>query len=112
MSTINNVVSMMYPSYLPVQGTNALVMSKPPLVTLQLANLICETDDEGNSTPLLGWINSFNANPDLSMGMFTIGGNLFPKVYNATLDFTPQHLRNLAFNKNEEVPRGTFPYGG
>lgn len=115
MQKINKLTRMLYPSYTkpPTKsdGTrvvNALVLSKAPLVKLQLANLIQE-NDEG----LLGWIGTWSANPVLEMGMFTGTGNkLFPKVYTATLDFTPQHTQNLAFNAVDNGNPVKFPFSG
>ena len=45
--------------------------------------------------------------------MFTPSAGMFyPKVYNATLDFTPQHRQDLAFNKGASGNPAKFPYDG
>jgi hypothetical protein len=104
---INRVSRMLYPSYTG-SDSNALVLSKVPLVTIQFGNLLHE-----NNGPLLGWIGSWSANPVLEMGMFTPSkGKFFPKVYNATIDFTPQHKQDLAFNAGQNGNPTKFPYDG
>ena len=107
MEMINRVSRMLYPSYAGTTS-NALVLSKVPLVTIQFGNLLQE--DGG---PLLGWIGAWSANPVLEMGMFTPSpGMFFPKIYNASLDFTPQHKQDLAFNTGSAGNPVKFPYSG
>jgi len=107
---INMVTRMLYPSYSST-GTNALVLSKAPLVEIKFGNLIQEQN--GSDNFLLGWIGTWAANPALDMGMFTPkAGEFLPKVYNATLDFTPQHRQDLAFNKGTAGNPNKFPYDG
>jgi len=102
---INKMTRMLYPSYSGA-GSNALVLSKAPMVTIQFANLIQE---EGR--PLLGWINSWSANPVLDMGMYTPEVGVFlPKIYEASIDFTPQHKQDLAFNAGENSKPVNFPF--
>lgn len=97
----------------PEVTTNALSLAKSPLVRLKFANLIQNHKGDG----LLGWINSFSANPVIDMGMFYEGDKLYPKVYNATIDFTPQHEFDLGFKSSDGTGINTesfasFPYGG
>lgn len=108
MNNVNTLTNMLYPTYSQItQESNALSLSKAPLVEIQYANLIQE-----NGGPLLGWISSFSANPAIDMGMFTEGGSLFPKVYNASLTFNPQHKSQLGFTKNQTTGQAKFPYDG
>ena len=93
-----------------VTSGNALVLSKSPLVEIKFANLI--QDPAGKDNFLLGWIGTWSANPVLDMGMYTPEPGLFlPKVYNATLDFTPQHRGDLAFGATSKT-KAKFPCGG
>jgi len=131
LGSINSVKQFMYPAYSSVGGTktsaNALSLAKSPLIRLKFANLI---DGIGNKG-LLGWINSFSATPVIDMGMFNSDKKLFPKVYNVTLDFTPQHEFDLGYkteikktkNKDGKTTESTitkeiddnftkFPYDG
>jgi len=123
-NVINAVTDMLYPSYNDVsvanftkkaegqddqliRSGNALILSKSPLVEIKFANLIQE---EGGF--LLGWITAWSANPVLEMGMFTPNaGEFLPKVYNATINFTPQHRKDLAYNRDATV-NAKFPYDG
>lgn len=117
-TALNTITHMLYPSYSDVSelngGTsrngNALILSKSPLVEIKFGNLI--SDQSGKDKFLLGWISSWSANPVLEMGMLTPKpGEFLPKVYNATLDFTPQHRSDLAFNSKEAI-KAKFPYDG
>lgn len=115
---INKLKQMMYPVYSSNTennaSTNALSLAKSPLVRLKFANLIQAESKKG----LLGWINSFSATPVMDMGMFNEEGKLYPKVYNATIDFTPQHEFDLGFkvSGSSTTPIDSnftsFPYGG
>lgn len=121
LTKINEVKQFMYPAYhtniAPPAGSvvtrNALSLAKSPLVRLKFANLIQNGDDK---TGLLGWIGSFSATPVIDMGMFNAAQQLFPKVYNVSLDFTPQHEYDLGWNStgnNPVDPKFTkFPYDG
>lgn len=126
-SKINAVSAMLYPSYsdvgagnfqtsageddvISVTSGNALVLSKAPLVEIKFGNLL--QDGSGKDNFLLGWIGTWSANPVLDMGMYTPrSGVFYPKVYNATLDFTPQHRGDLAFNSTSKT-KSKFPYDG
>lgn len=116
MKNVNTLTNMLYPSYKPIVGqisSGALSLSKAPLVEMKFANLIQEDANDGF---LLGWISSFSANPAIDMGMFTEGGEsekkLFPKVYNASLTFNPQHREQLGFTPPNKTGRANFPYDG
>jgi len=95
-----------------VTTTNALSLSKSPLIRIKLANLIQNQGGEG----LLGWIGSFSATPVIDMGMFNESKNLFPKVYNVSIDFTPQHEFDLGYKSDGKmIETGKFiqfPYIG
>jgi hypothetical protein len=110
LTNINSVKQFMYPAYSSVGGektsANALSLAKSPLIRLKFANLIDGVGKKG----LLGWINSFSATPVIDMGMFNSNQNLFPKVYNVSLDFTPQHEFDLGYTteiKTKENDDGT-----
>lgn len=110
MKKVNTLTNILYPSYKSIPGqtsSNALSLSKAPFVKIKFANLIQEEGDF-----LLGWISSFSANPVIDMGMFTEGDKLFPKVYNASLTFNPQHTQQLGFTDGQTTGRAKFPYDG
>lgn len=106
LESINSIKQFMYPSYSSnVKNnttTNALSLAKSPLFRLKFANLIQNGSEEG----LLGWIGSFTATPVIDMGMFNEKSMFFPKVYNVSLDFTPQHEYDLGY---ETGPGGSTP---
>tara|TARA_R110000772_G_scaffold77050_2_gene165982 strand:+ start:591 stop:1220 length:630 start_codon:yes stop_codon:yes gene_type:complete len=112
---VNSVKQFMYPAYSSnVKNnttTNALSLAKSPLVRLKFANLIQNGSEEG----LLGWIGSFSATPVIDMGMFNENSMFFPKVYNVSLDFTPQHEYDLGLG-DDGMPIDpkfiSFPYDG
>ena len=85
-----------------------MVLSKAPLVEIKFGNLI--QDPASTDNFLLGWIGTWSANPVLEMGMYTPRPGIFlPKVYNASLDFTPQHRGDLAFDPNKKSTT-KFPF--
>jgi hypothetical protein len=124
LTKVNKVKQFMYPAYYKNPNNpeataitrNALSLAKSPLVRLKFANLIQNGDGAG----LLGWIGSFSATPIIDMGMFNEGkekdGKFFPKVYNVSLDFTPQHEYDLGWNSTGGKPVDDkftkFPYDG
>tara|TARA_R110002110_G_scaffold335082_4_gene545880 strand:+ start:535 stop:1170 length:636 start_codon:yes stop_codon:yes gene_type:complete len=124
---INGLVQMLYPGYATATfnvdvkveektvnrkvGSNALALSKPPLIRLEYGNLIRATQAISGKTGLLGWINSFSWNPSLDMGMFTNGNNQYPKVISLSIDFTPQHEHELGTFPGGGTP-AEFPFGG
>ena len=137
-STLTQII---YPSYTTgtsiapkTDGTkqvssNALTLSKSPLIRLKFANLI--DDASGKKEGLLGYITSLDWNPVLDMGMFTevlkpentdmpAKTNLYPKVVSLNVSFGVLHEHDLG-----TVPIGTsssgftpfpdsakFPFGG
>jgi hypothetical protein len=124
LTKVNKVKQFMYPAYYENPNNpeataitrNALSLAKSPLVRLKFANLIQNGSEKG----LLGWIGSFSATPIIDMGMFNEGkekdGKFFPKVYNVSLDFTPQHEYDLGWNSTGGKPVDDkftkFPYDG
>lgn len=123
MTKINNLTKMLYPTYNssntsvltgvqpPLQAneisvsTNALTLSKVPLVYLKFGNLIHE-----GGGPLLGWMGSFTANPILDMGMFVQNGDMFPKIWDVSIDFTPQHQQMIGVTNDNSTGMANFPY--
>ena len=75
-----NLIKMVYPVYTDIGG--AKILSKPPLVRVQFANLLEGniTATEGDNQGPLGWISGLSWNPDLTMGMFADAGLFFPKL--------------------------------
>ncbi len=97
----NALISMLYPSYIK---SSATVMSKPPLVRLRYANLVRNQNDTAG---LLGYITSLNWTPQLEMGFYHSGENIYPKVISLSVEFTVLHEPNGATG----APTGFFPGG-
>lgn len=80
------------------------ILSKPPLVRIKFANLISGVDSGG----LLGWISGLSWKPNLEMGMFASGEELYPKVIGLSFSFNILHEETL----NQEQEKWPFPFGG
>ena len=121
MKQISQLTKMLYPSYASSRttvssgsggdattvsvGSNALTMAKAPLIRLKFANLI--TQPTGGA--LLGYITGYTMTPVLDMGMFTMDGNILPKIYTLSVEFAVLHEHDLGANQLKSVP---FPFTG
>ena len=95
--------------------SNALTLSKAPLIRLKYANLI--DDASGTQEGLLGWIDSISWGPILEMGMFESDfTELYPKAITLSVEFSVIHEHDLGW-----LPSGSaggfnntpgFPFGG
>jgi len=96
-----------------IVGSNALSLSKAPLIRLKFANLINDAFKK-NGEGLLGYVGNLSANPVLDMGMYTENKKLFPKVYSISIDFTVLHEHDLGKTTGENSFSGapSFPFGG
>jgi len=117
---MDTLAKMLYPAYSKANytaddgttvGSNALSLSKAPLIRLQYANLIKNQGDVYSGEGLLGWIGNLSWTPVIEMGMFTEGGELFPKVVSLSIDFTVQHEHDLGQTPGAGLP-AKFPFGG
>ena len=79
------------------------ILSKPPLVRIQFANLISGVDPDG----LLGWISGLSWKPNLEMGMFVSNDQFFPKIIALNFSFNILHEETLS-----QDSLGSFPFGG
>ena len=93
------LISMVYPVY------KKNILSKPPLVRITFANLI----NAGNTNGLLGWISGLSWKPNLEMGMFTTGKELYPKVISISFSFNILHEKTLS---QGSTAMNNFPFGG
>jgi hypothetical protein len=89
-------------------STNALTLSKSPLVRIKFSNLI--NDGKGNG--LLGWIGTLSWQPVLEMGYFEESTGMYPKVTSLSLDFTVQHEQDLGWKKSSFIGKSSFPFKG
>jgi hypothetical protein len=115
----SKLVKMVYPVY-----NKQDILVKPPLVRIQFANLIksdigidhdgdesTKTEGDKKTTPkvfgLLGWISGLSWKPNLEMGMFTTGEELYPKVVSLSFSFNVLHEKT----PSQEI-KEMFPFGG
>ena len=106
----NNLVGLLYPSYSnQAPNTNALAMSKPPLLRLKYANLIDGPQKKG----LLGFITSCDWQPVLEMGVFGDGKNIWPKVISMSISFQVLHEVTPGYNVDDsKIPGKEWPFAG
>lgn len=110
------LTQMLYPQYntdnkqvgTNTVSQNALSISKSPLIRLSFANLIVNSNDDGQG--LLGYVTSLTWTPTLEMGMFTENQNFYPKVIEISIDFNVLHEHQLGFSKVKDTD-GTFGGG-
>ena len=106
------LVQMMYPVYSePLAGANSRgrVIKAPPLIRLEFMNLVKNTSLTSREQGLLGCINGFSFNPNRDSGFYDIEGELFPKNFNISFQFEPQHETPMGFERNMFLDR-SFPY--
>ena len=58
---------------------------------------------------MLGCISGLNFNPNRESGFFDVEGELFPKNFNISFQFDPQHETPMGFENNRFIDR-RFPY--
>jgi len=103
---------MMYPSFDMGEegGTSAgsAVMRGGPLVKIKFLNWI----GDGNGQWLMGWIDGVSFIPDLAMGVFQEGTNIYPKKFDITFMFFVVHEEQLGWNfaEKNETSIGQAPY--
>ena len=113
MINYSRLVQMMYPVYsqpLGMRTTQGRVINSPPLIRLQFLNLVKSVSTENSDQGLMGCISGFQFAPDRNAGFFAIQEELFPKSFNISFQFDPQHEGELGFEGNEFLSVN-FPYG-
>jgi hypothetical protein len=108
----STLIKMLYPSYSPLlsgQGASfGRTIKSPPLIRLKFVNMIQAANGSGS---LLGCIGGFNFKPVATAGYFyNAAGELFPKQYNISITFDPQHEQMLGWDENKEFLTKQFPY--
>ena len=93
-----DLVKMVYPVYKEIGGTS--VLSKPPLVRIQFANLLKGVQGGG----LLGWISGLSWKPVMDMGMFA--SEFYPKVISISFSFNALHEMTLNQESLDNWPFG------
>jgi len=104
---------MLYPVYTaPLNGQGGSLgrtLKAPPLIRVRFVNMVQSADGGGS---LLGCIEGFSYEPNQEPGFFVErDGSLFPKHYNISFRFTPQHESPLGWgSENGKFLTDNFPY--
>jgi hypothetical protein len=102
---MSKLMSMLYPVY---SGNNASSITTAPLLKLQFANLIHDSERQG----LVGKVDGFNFTPVLEEQFFDPEvGILYPKSFNLSCNFTVLHTLPLGWDQNHKTRNKHFPYG-
>ncbi len=113
LANYSKLVQMMYPVYsepLASSSGKGRVIKAPPLIRLQFMNFIKNTSLESREQGLLGCASGFTFNPDRNAGFFDVEGELYPKSFNISFNFSPQHETAMGFEENRFL-NNQFPYG-
>jgi len=107
------LVKMLYPVYsAPLDGSGGSIgrtIKAPPLLRVRFVNMIQSANGAGS---LLGCIEGLDFNPNKDAGYFVSPtGDLFPKHFNISFRFTPQHESPLGWDsETSDFITKTFPY--
>lgn len=107
------LTKMLYPVYTPAlnSGIQSLgrTIKAPPLIRLKFVNMVQSADGNGS---LLGCISGFSYQPNRDAGFFVEGGgDLFPKHFNISFTFIPQHENPLGWDSSTgQFLTDNFPY--
>jgi hypothetical protein len=108
------LVKMLYPVYsAPLDGSGGSIgrtIKAPPLLKVKFVNMI---QSATGPAPLLGCIEGLGFKPTQAAGWFVEStGDLFPKHFNISFRFTPQHESPLGWDaETSEFITKSFPYG-
>lgn len=109
------LTKMLYPVYSQPLSEAASITSRgrtvvgPPLLRVKFVNFIQSADGSGS---LLGCIEGVNFAPNRDPGFFSAAnGEIFPKLFNISFRFTPQHESVLGWDSvTKQFITPTFPY--
>jgi hypothetical protein len=120
MERCSTLMTMLYPVYTKAgQGSDAKVMTAPPIFKIKFANLITNTatgTSKGGvaTNGLFGTISGFSYSPDLDSGFFnTSDGNILPQTISLSCLFTVVHTHDLGWDNKGKVEKAnkSYPYG-
>mgnify|MGYP001299328384 CR=1 FL=1 len=107
------LTKMLYPVYTaPMNAQNTSLgrtIKAPPLIRIKFVNMIQSADGNGS---LLGCVEGFTYEPNKDPGYFVErNGDIFPKHFNISFRFTPQHESPLGWGaEDKEFLTDKFPY--
>jgi hypothetical protein len=107
------LTKMLYPVYTaPLNAANQSLgrtIKAPPLIRIKFVNMIQSANGNGS---LLGCVEGFNYAPNQDPGFFVErNGDIFPKHFNISFRFTPQHEDPLGWDsETSDFLTDNFPY--
>ena len=113
LSKFQTLTKMLYPVYsAPLDGSGGSVgrtIKAPPLLRVRFVNMVQSANGNGS---LLGCIEGLDFSPNKEAGYFVeLTGELFPKHFNLSFRFTPQHESPLGWDaESKQFLTKTFPY--
>ena len=113
LNKFQTLVKMLYPVYsAPLSGEGGSVgrtIKAPPLLWVKFVNFVQAANGQD---ALLGCIEGLNFNPAKEAGYFIEkSGEIFPKHFNISFRFTPQHESPLGWDsETSDFITKTFPY--
>ena len=113
LAKFQTLTKMLYPVYsAPLDGSGGSIgrtIKAPPLLRVKFVNMIQSANGDGS---LLGCIEGLNFNPNKDAGYFVkLTGELFPKHFNLSFRFAPQHENPLGWDaETSDFITNAFPY--
>jgi hypothetical protein len=106
---VNTLMSFMYPLYEDSSG-GATAINQAPLLRIKFGNLV-QNAQTGDG--LLGYVNGFTFDPDLSQGMFyqegagkgnsSTGAEYYPKTFRLNAELNVLHEHSLGFQRSNKA---------
>jgi hypothetical protein len=114
---VNTLMSFMYPLYANHRSTGATAINQAPLLRIKFGNLV---EDAQTGDGLLGYVNGFTFDPDLTQGMFyqegtgrgnsSIGAQYYPKTFRLNAELNVLHEHSLGYTRGSDGK--SFVYAG
>ena len=109
----SKLIQAMYPKYSSTDG--AATLQTPPYFKVKFMNMITNSRSSGGgqaaTNGLFCTIGGFEFNPDFEAGVYVKGGNIYPKVINASVEMTILHDHLCGAGASGGYNFSSFPYG-
>ena len=112
---VNTLMSFMYPLYEDSGAGGATAINQAPLLRIKFGNLI-QNAQTGDG--ILGYVNGFTFDPELSEGMFyqegprgrsSTGAEYYPKTFRLNTEINVLHEHSLGFRRSDSSGK-SFSY--
>jgi hypothetical protein len=113
-SRLNQLVQMLFPKYIEVQGVKLL--NAAPVFRVKFGNFIGKSRSgvgSAQSNGLAGYISDFNVSADLEEGYISTKHNLSPKVWEISFNYNVLHDQTPGFGDDNTflITSQDYPYG-